>query len=424
MLSILKSVIAPIVSLIILMMGNGLITTLTTVRMRTEGQTTFMIGIITASYYLGLFLASFRVDKLIEKIGHIRAFSAFAAFSAALIMMQGLYVNPWGWIVIRFFSGICLAGLFVAIESWLLVKSTKETRGKVLSIYMIAYYAALAIGQYLLDTADPKDITLFCTAVIFSAFSIVPICVIRTTGPVMQEPSVFKINSLWKISPLAVLGSVLSGMILGAVYGLSPVYAQEVGLSVPEIANFMGLTILGGLFLQWPIGHFSDHFDRRKVLLITSVLTAATALIIALFDNTIPNLLLGSICLFGGLSFALYPLCISHACDQVEPKDTVAATGALLLSYGVGSIVGPNIAPIFMFNLGPKGLFFFYLVISSLITLACLWRISVREPVPAEEKLPYSNIPRTTPLAGELDPRSDIPPEDSDHINEKKAEKK
>lgn len=385
--------------------------TFSTVRMRLEGESTGMIGLITATYYFGLFIASFRVDKLIEKIGHIRAFATFAAFNAALIMIQGLYVDAWAWAVLRFFAGIAIAGLFITIESWLLVKSTRETRGKILSIYMISYYAALGAGQYLLDVANPRDLTLFCIAVIFSAFSVIPICTTRQTGPVLQEPSLFNIFKLCRISPLGVIGSILSGMILATVYGLAPIYAQEVGLSVSEVANFMGLTIFGGLILQWPLGQFSDHYDRRKVLLYSSIITAALCLLIMLVGNYVPILLLALVCAFGGFSFALYPLCISHACDLVETKDTVAATGGLLLAYGVGSVVGPNIAPFFMSLMGPAGLFAYFLVISGLLALATIWRMQVRAPTPQDEKVPYSNIPRTTPLAGELDPRSD-PPED------------
>lgn len=406
-----RSVTAPILSIIILMMGNGLIMTFSTVRMQLEGATTSMIGLITASYYFGLFLASFRVDKLIEKIGHIRAFSSFAALSAALIMIQGLYVNPYAWVALRFIAGIAMAGLFISIESWLLVKSTVKTRGKILSIYMIAYYAALAAGQYLLDLADPRDLTLFCLAVILCALSIIPVCLTRTPGPVMQEPSLLKINHLFRISPLGVTASVFSGIILGAVYGLSPVYAKQIGLSVSEIANFMGVTILGGLILQWPIGELSDHFDRRKILLLTAIATVIIAILITMFGNKSPSMLLILIALFGGFSFALYPICISHACDQIEVHDTVATTGALLLAYGVGSVIGPNIAPFFMQWFGPTGLFYFYIINGIFIAAVCIARILTQPPVPEDEKLPYSNIPRTTPLVGELDPRSDTPSE-------------
>ncbi len=50
---------------------------------------------------------------------------------------------------------------------------------------------------------------------------------------------------------------------------------------------------------------------------------------------------LGFIFIYRGFCFVIYPLSISHACDQVVANDIVSAKGAILLSYGVGSIIGP-----------------------------------------------------------------------------------
>ncbi len=219
-LPIFYSVLSPIVSLIILVLGNGLFMTYVTVRLKLAGYSSGIVGIITASYYAGILLGCVRAEKYISRIGHIRSFASFASLTAVIILLQGLFINSWYWGVLRFLSGFSMAGLFVTIESWLLVKSTTETRGKILSIYMTAFYAAQALGQFLLDVSDPLSLIPFVITAILTSLSIIPVSMTRTLAPSIEEPSFLSIFKLLKITPLGVTGCTLSGVLLGTIYGL------------------------------------------------------------------------------------------------------------------------------------------------------------------------------------------------------------
>ena len=63
--------------------------------------------------------------------------------------------------------------------------------------------------------------------------------------------------------------------------------------------------------------------------------------------------------LFGGFSFALYPLSMAFTCEGVKESQIVSATGGFVLAYGVGAIAGPLLAPLFMAKMGFNGLFYF-----------------------------------------------------------------
>jgi len=405
MIEIAKSIVSPILSLIFLTLGNGFFTTYITVRLQAEGYEAGTIGYITAFYYAGLLLGSFRAEKAISQIGHIRSFSVFASSTAVLILLQAFWINPISWAFLRFGAGICMAGLFVTVESWLLYKGTTKTRGKVLSIYMCSFYAAQGIGQYFLDLADPMTMIPFTIAALFSAISILPVSLTKSAAPIISEPSCLTLKKLIRISPLGMLGSLIGGMILSAVYGLIPIYANSLGLNVSEIATLMSMVIFGGLLLQWPIGQVSDHIDRRKVILFTCFVSILLSLSIALFGGIHHLLLLGLMGLFGGFASAVYPLSVSHTCDQVKKDDVVSATSGLLLTYGSGAVIGPLLAPIAMYLLGPSGLFIYFMVILGALLLFCTLRLSFQTPTPEEEKLTHTNIPRTSPIASEMDPR-------------------
>jgi len=415
----LKSIISPILSLIILLLGNGLFMTYVTVRLKIDDYSNEAIGFVSASFYAGVLVGSFYANRLIERIGHIRAFAGFASLLSVVSLLQGFYISIWSWSILRALNGAMMAGLFITIESWLLVKSTPKIRGKVLAIYMTALYASQSLGQFLLNISDPLSWIPYILIAILTSLSVIPVSLTKAEAPITSEPSYLRFTKLLNISPLGVIGCLLSGVMLGAVYGLAPLYAQEIGLSLKYISLFMSIIIFGGLVLQWPIGHISDYIDRRKILLIVGLLTTATSILIAIFDAYNIYLLFGLVFLFGGFSFTLYPLSISHTCDHLEPKDFVAATGGLMIAYGLGAIIGPLIAPFAFKLLGPKGLFIYFAVISGILALYAFIRLFRLPPIPPEEKLPYANLPRTTPSVGELDPRSENPDNESSNVKNK-----
>lgn len=73
--------------------------------------------------------------------------------------------------------------------------------------------------------------------------------------------------------------------------------------------------------------------------------TAAIALTV--FDDSL--LVLGvSLFILGMATFALYPIAINLGCDKLDASYIVSATQVMLLSYSVGSVVGPVLADWFM----------------------------------------------------------------------------
>ena len=392
-------------SLFILIVGNGFLMTLAPVRAGLEGFSPEISGYLAAAYFAGILIGALRINKIIEGVGHIRAFAFFASIISILTLLQGIFVYPVVWIAIRFLFGLSIAGIFITIESWLLVKSSAKMRGIALSIYMTVFYAAQSTGQLFLGVFDPRSLFPFCFIVILASLSVLPLAITKTKAPIVEEQSVLSPWKLFKISPLVVIAAVFSGLILGPIYGLLPIYAQELNYSTNQISWIMGSVIFGGLIFQWPIGMISDKIDRRKVLLFSSICASLLALVMVFFPHTTFYYFIAFITLFGGFCFVLYPLSVSHACDQVESKDIVATTGAVLLSYGVGSILGPILASYGMRLFGVNALFYFLFGIAGGLACITFFRIIIKVPIPQEEKLPYSNMPQTTPIASELDPR-------------------
>lgn len=369
MYPLIRSLTAPFLSLVLLILASGLSNTFISLRLEMEGYGPETIGSVTSCLYAGIFVGSLWIDRWISKIGHIRSFITFAGLITILTLAQAIWADPLYWGFIRFLGGICTAGIFIVIESWLLMQATPALRGAILSIYLALFYLALSAGQLLIHISDTSSATPFYIIAFLSAASILPLTVRKIVEPKIESTERLQTSELFKISPLGLTGVVISGILLAAVYGLVPVYAKEIGLSVPEIGNLMALLIFGGLSFQWPLGKLADRGNRKLVLIATSLLTAIIGCIIALSGHLSFLWLFGLIFLFGGFSFTIYPLSMAHACEKVTDAQIVSATGGFVLAYGIGAIAGPIMAPFAMHCVGCHGLFYFLSAIAFVLVL-------------------------------------------------------
>lgn len=408
LLKALRSASAPLLSLFVLILGNGLYTTLTPLRLHLDGYETWLVGLVATANYVGLVLGAFRMEPFIIRVGHIRAYAALASMLGVVCLVQGLIVNPWLWVVLRLLAGYAVAGLYLVIESWLLATSKVNVRGQVLSLYMIALYGGQAGGQFLLNISHPSSLIPFCIATIFASLSVIPLCMTRSKSPHIDEPEHLPLFQLYRKAPIGVMGAMVAGLILGGIYGLMPLFVTQAGYGVSDVAWAMGAVILGGMALQYPVGKTSDKFDRRRVLFILSLCTLGVAVIMPVAAHIDRESFLGLLFLFGGLTFTLYPLSISHACDHITSSATVAATQGLLLCYGTGAALGPLFASGWMHVMGYNGLFAHVAMASLSFAVFVYWRMGQRKSIPLSKQDDFVVVPpATTPIATELDPRSD-----------------
>ena len=411
----LKSFQAPIFSLIILMVSNGFFITYQSLRLEIAGSTSTEIGLVHSFFYFGLLIGATKIEPLIVRIGHIRTYATFASIFTASILLQSVYISPFYWMGLRFFAGISLAGLYITIESWLLANCPSATRGKVLSIYMIALYATQALSQFIVNFIDLESFTPYIIAATFCVLSSIPLTMTYTNPPCLTEPSHHSMKKILFASPFGFIGCFVSGLIVSSIYSLEPAFALDKGLPV---ALLISITITGGFLMQWPIGHLSDIFDRATTLLTISFLSIFPPIIIAIWFSS-EWILFACSFVLGAFSFVLYPISISHVCDRIQPKDVTQATSVLLISYGLGAVLGPLISSFFMDNFTSVALFYSLSGASILLTIVGTISNYYKKSIPAEDQSDYITLPRTTIVACELDPRAHSEEEEKEKPMEK-----
>ena len=366
MFFVLRETVVPLLSLFIFLLGAGFFSTLLALKMTLNLASPMMIGAVTAFFYAGLVLGSFRADRFILRVGHIRAYTVYAASLAVICFLHGIFYHVGFWLLLRFLGGFVSAGVFVVIESWLLCVSNKQNRGQVMSLYMISFYGAQSLGQFFLNLGDPQTLLLFALTAMLCTLSIIPLCLSYVSPPNYTELSTLSLKKAITASPGGSLGALCSGMIMGGIYGLMPTYLTDLFGSVSDVAKYMFALVFGGMLLQYPLGKLSDLIERRSVLILIAAATIAVSVMVLIAHET-PGLFFMLILIFGGLTFALYPVSVSYACDTIETRDLVMATQGLLLAYSVGAMIGPLIAPVFMHFMDDAGLFIYFSAVCGLV---------------------------------------------------------
>jgi MFS family permease len=403
MFAAIKSAWALFLGIALIMLGNGLQGSLLGIRGAQEGFSTGVIGLVMSGYFAGFLLGSFATPRMVTSVGHIRVFAALASMASTAVLLHVVFVDPWAWTLMRVVTGFCYAGLYVVAESWLNDRATNQTRGQLLSFYMIILLGSMGGGQLLLNLSDPRGFQLFILSSILISLALVPILLHASPAPAFETRSSVGLLQLYRLSPLGVVASFGTGLAHAALFGMAAVYAEKIGLSVTSISLFVGMIFLGGIIFQWPLGRLSDRFDRRQVLTVVTLLAALTGVFAALWGTASPLTLFLTMIFFGGMCMPQYSLCIAHTNDHLTPDQMVAAAGTLYVYVGVGASLGPLSVATLMEAVGAEGYWIFLAGVEAAIGLFALYRMTRRQAVPLDEQGLLVPIASTaTSVAGTL----------------------
>jgi MFS family permease len=375
------------IGLAILFAGHGLLYTLIGLRADLEGFSGILIGVIQSSYFVGFLAASLIVPRVIQRVGHVRVFGALASLASAATLGFVLDITAVTWVLMRFAVGFCIAGILVISESWLNDQSDNANRGTTLGLYMIASWGMAAVGQLLLNLAEPTASTLFLLSSILISLAVAPILLSANRAPRFEAPAHVALAELYRISPLGVIATFAAGLTQGAVYSTSGLFAARSALDVSQTALFALLILLSGVLAQWPVGALSDRFDRRWVLTGICLVAGLIGLTAGLIPSSTPLTLLIAAAAFGAPLGPIYSLAIAHTNDYLRPEQIIAASGSLILIYGVGSVFGPLFMGPLIDTAGPASFFIASALALLVIGGFALYRMTRRAP--AEEQGEY-----------------------------------
>lgn len=390
-----------------MLLGSGLLSTYLALHVA-ERASGFWVGALMTGFYLGLVAGAKVGHRVIARVGHIRAYVASAGMVTAAVLVHGLVDWLFIWMFLRVAVGLGMMCMYMVVESWLNEQSSSEQRGQVFAGYMMASYLGMVLGQLLLAAIPGLGIELLLYVALCFALCLVPVALTRRIHPEPLHPASLSPRYFYQQVPIAMFTCLIAGLIVGAFYGLAPLYASRVGMPIQQIGLFMAACIVAGFLVQAPLGWLSDNVERPKLIRWCSTLLILVALPQALFTDWPRWVFFVGGAVSCTLLFSLYPLAVAFANDNINAEKRVSLTAVLLTVFGVGASCGPILVGSLMRSFGPNMLYAFFCVCALLITIRVRPQAITGLTQTDEAPLQHSMMPdglASSPFVVALDPR-------------------
>lgn len=399
--------------------SNGSLQSLIPIRIALVDASPIMSGLVATGFGIGFMLGCVICPRVIRAVGHVRAYTAFAAIAAVMLLMFQIAILLPLWMALRLMMGICLAGLLTVADSWINSATPSHMRGQVLAIYATVITVAMACSQLLLRIDDVLAPTLIMIMSGLFSLAVVPISLTRAQNPPPPENVSLSLTRLYQIAPVAAVGAFVSGLLSAAIMTVTPYFFISNNVPTDILALAMMMFMIGKLLAQVPLGRLSDRIDRRQVISGCSLLLAVICLIGGIIA---PGRGIGisgeagwlvqygvffTLLLIGATALTQFPICMAHAHDRATGEMTLMVSSTMLFVWASGAVVGPTLCTVMMTYAGAHGIYFFIAIFAMVLAVFAMWRVTQQKSVSPEEREPFIDVPKTSVMAGALDPRNE-----------------
>ncbi|RTZ18313.1 MFS transporter [Vibrio aquaticus] len=335
----------PVIALALYAVASGYLMSLIPLMLPEYNLDTSLASWLASVFYAGLLIGAAGVEPLVKKVGHRNAFVYCLITFIFTIMILPVVPNAAVWVAARLIAGMAVAGVFVIVESWLL-HGDESARAQRLGLYMGALYGGSALGQLGIGVIGINGGVPFITIVTLLILAVVVLIFGESDQPQSEHSESLSLKQISKLNHAAIIGCIVSGLTLGAIYGLMPIELHNRGIEHSDIGGLMAVVILGGMAVQPVVPWLSKYLGRTLLMALFCLLGVAAIAMTTIVDGM--QALGMALFLLGVATFALYPVAINLGCDKLDASYIVSATQVMLFSYSIGSVAGPVLADWFM----------------------------------------------------------------------------
>jgi MFS family permease len=320
-----------------------------------QGYDKLTIGLVSAAWAIGMLSFGTRIPALAARFGAVPAILGAVVIGALINATYTITSGPVAWAILTFLHGVVGGVPWVVSEIWMNVVVEEHRRGRIIGIYSGMVALGMALGPLVLQVVGVYGPAPFLTGAALSLLVAVPLLPSWSTAPRIRIDRESGFAAVVVLAPLAMFAAFACGLGEQVAFSFLPVYAVGAGVSAETGALWLSAFVMGNVVLQWPIGWLADHADRRIVLagcaLASAALVVGLAMLPAQWAGTI-----GVIMLWGGISFAIYPVGLALLGRRFRGGDIARANTAFSLIYVVGGLVGRPITGGAMDIFGAPGL--------------------------------------------------------------------
>ncbi len=335
--------------------GMGLTLPLLGLILERRGYPGTVNGLNLATGGLAAILVTPFVPRWIQKFGTSQYLAAMLVIVAVAFVAIYEAPNLWFWFPIRFVLSAALNSLFVVSEFWINQLADERNRGRMVGLYAICLSAGFAVGPAMLGLIGTQGITPFICGAAMMLLALIPVLLARRAAPRIEAHVNQPVFGLLRVAPAALLAAFVFGAIDAGMAGLLPVYGVRLGYSEAHAALFVTAISVGGLLLQYPIGHLADHMNRQTLLAICALSGVIGAALTPFAVHT-PVAMYVLLAFWGGITMGIYTIGLTLIGERFKGDQLVGANAAYVILYSLGLLMGPAAEGVALDAWNPHGL--------------------------------------------------------------------
>ena len=333
--------------------SQGMLLPLVAIIFEKDGLSSTLNGLNATALYIGILLVSPFIENPLRKYGYKPIIICGGGLVILSLALFPLWKTFWFWFFLRLCIGIGDNALHFATQTWITSFSSKETRGKNISLYGLFFGIGFAAGPLMAPLVKISPAFPFIASSILCLIAWLFLFLLKNERPEQTieinsfKETIKRFSKAVRYAWIAFLPPLGYGFLESSLNGSFPVYALRIGLNVSSVSILLTSFAVGAIVFQLPLGILSDKFGRRNVLIFIMLGGFLSFLTASFLENSFLPL---SICLFiaGMVVGSTFSLGISYMSDLM-PKNLLP-TGNLLcgIAFSIGSLSGPYLGGFFI----------------------------------------------------------------------------
>ncbi len=342
-----------------------------------QGADKLTIGIVSAAWGIGMLAFGTRIPALATRFGAVPLIVVSVVAGSIVTVGYTLTSSPVVWFLLSLLHGIAGGIPWVVSEIWMNVVVEEKRRGRVMGIYSMLVALGIALGPLVLQVVGVYGAAPFLACAALALLVALPLLPYWKSAPAIEHTADSGFAVVVALVPLAMFAGFVCGLGEQVAFSFLPVYAVGAGVSAETGALWLSAFVIGNIVLQWPVGWMADHFDRRAVL---AGCTLASAILVGLlpFVPAQSPAVIVTILLWGGISFAIYPVGLALLGQRFQGGDIARANTAFSMLYILGGLIGRPLTGAAMDAIGDPGLGWTLALFYGAATVAAL--LALRRP--------------------------------------------
>jgi MFS family permease len=368
-----RSLAAAISSVTVFGLGIGLAGPLLSLILEARRTDATLNGLNAASTFLGVIVGPLLTPAAVRWLGIRRLLLICLALNITVFQLMRIFDDITAWFILRAVLGLIGSTLFTATEAWINLLASDAGRGRIVGLYIAALSLGFGGGPLLLSITGTEGWRPFVAASAIVAVAALPLLGVGDHARHLGREHGGSVLAVFGKAPFILFATALAGFYEQTTLSLLPVWGLRIGLGTTLAAASLSVVYFGAIALQVPIGWLSDRLTRLWVLrLCATAGVAGAALIVVLGGTVLP--LFAVLFIWGGMVTGIYPLALAMAGERFAGAELVSANAAMIMSYGVGGLVGPVLGGVAMDLRSPEGLPALLLALFAVFLAATLLR--------------------------------------------------